>query len=104
MRSSRRSLRVLTYGAVGAGVGALAFAALGAVLSTNVLSILNGIILGVIAGVVLGVLPAAERIDGEQDRRMEHARHGETGPADATFEGQEARDLEAHEPGHRVRR
>jgi hypothetical protein len=104
MRASRRSKRVLTYGLIGAVVGGVIFTVMQLFISTNVLSIVNGLALGVIAGFVIGILPAAERDDVEKHRSMERARHGETGPADATWEGQEARDLESQRvPRHSVR-
>jgi mannitol-specific phosphotransferase system IIBC component len=104
MRPSRRSLRVLTYGLIGAVVGGAVFTVIQLFISTSALSIVNGLALGVIAGFVIGILPAAERDDEEKHRSMERARHGQTGPADATLEGQEARDLESqHESTHSVR-
>ena len=75
-----------------------------AVISTRVLSLVNGLVLGVVAGFVIGILPAAERDDQDKQDQMERARGGETGPADATFEGQEARDLESQrEPRNSIR-
>jgi uncharacterized protein YacL len=100
MRPSRRSTRVLIYGAVGAVIGAIVFTLIHAILDTKALGYVNGLILGVVVGFVIGMLPAAERDDQDKQDQMDRARHGETGPADATFQGQEARDLEAHEPGH----
>jgi hypothetical protein len=81
---------------IGAVVGGVIFTVMQVFISTNALSIVNGLALGVIAGFVIGILPAAERDDSEKDRSMDRLRHGETGPADATLEGQEARDLELH--------
>jgi hypothetical protein len=95
MRPSRRSLRVLTYGGIGAVIGGAAYTVVQLFISTEALSLLHGLVLGVIAGFVIGILPAAERDDAEKDRSMARERRGRTGPADATWEGQEARDLEA---------
>jgi F0F1-type ATP synthase assembly protein I len=95
MRPSRRSLRVITYGAVGAVIGAVVFTVIQAIISANALSLVNGLVLGLIVGFVIGILPAAERDDQDKQDQMERARHGHSGPADATFEGQEARDLAA---------
>jgi hypothetical protein len=104
MRPSRRSLRVLTYGLIGAVIGAVSFTVIQAVISTRVLSLVNGLVLGVVAGFVIGILPAAERDDQDKQDQMERARGEETGPADATLEGQEARDLESQrEPRHSIR-
>jgi hypothetical protein len=95
---------VLTYGLIGAVVGGVIFTVMQLFISTSALSIVNGLALGVIAGFVIGILPTAERDDSEIDRRLERARHGETGPADATWEGQEARDLGSQRgPRHSVR-
>jgi hypothetical protein len=93
MRTSRRSHRMLLYGSIGAVIGGVVFAIWQVFSSSMPLSIVEGAILGVIAGFVIGILPAAERDDAEQDRRLRRARHGRKGPADATLEGQEARDL-----------
>ncbi|HEY3614587.1 MAG TPA: hypothetical protein VGK92_12815, partial [Gaiellales bacterium] len=62
---------------------------------TKALSIVDGIVLGAVAGFMIGILPAAERDDQDRQDAMDFLRAGETGPADATLEGQEARDLES---------
>ncbi|HET6171135.1 MAG TPA: hypothetical protein VFD90_00935 [Gaiellales bacterium] len=80
---------------IGAVAGGVVFAALQAFVSSEPLSIVQAVLVGVAAGFVIGILPAAERDDAEQDRRLRRLRHGRKGPADATFEGQEARDLGA---------
>lgn len=103
MRPSRRSIRVLTYGAIGAVIGGVAYTVMQFFISTEALSLFNGLVLGVLAGFVIGILPAAERDDAEKDRGMAIARGGQTGPADATLEGQEARDLEQARRQHRRR-
>jgi sulfite exporter TauE/SafE len=95
MRPSRRSHRIITYGLIGAVIGAVVFTVIRAVTSSNALSLVNALVLGLIVGFVIGILPAAEQDDQDKHDQMERARHGRTGPADATFEGQEARDLEA---------
>jgi hypothetical protein len=95
MNPSRHSLRILSYGLIGAVIGGVAYGVAQVFISTGPLSLAHGLVLGVTAGFAIGILPAAERDDAEQDRRLARARHGATGPADATWEGQEARDLEA---------
>ena len=95
MRPSRRSHRVITYGLIGAVIGAVVFAVISAIVSAKALSLVNGIALGLIVGFVIGILPAAEQDDQDKQDLMERARRGRSGPADATFEGQEARDLAA---------
>jgi F0F1-type ATP synthase assembly protein I len=105
MKRSRRSHRVLAYGLIGAVIGGVAYTVMQIFISTKSLSIVHGLVLGVVAGFVIGILPAAEQDDAEKDRRMERARGGETGPADATLEGQESRDLasQRRRRGRRVR-
>jgi hypothetical protein len=95
MKPSRRSRRILLSGLIGAVIGAIVFVVAGLVISTKALSVVNGIVLGVVAGFVIGILPAAERDDQDKQDGMEFLRAGQTGPADATLEGQEARDLES---------
>jgi hypothetical protein len=94
MKASRRNKRVLTYGLIGAIIGAVAFTVGGLFISSNGVSLVNGLVLGVVVGFVIGILPAAERDDGEHDRRVAGRTADVTGPADATLEGQEARDLD----------
>ena len=93
MRPRRRSHRVITYALIGAAIGAVVFAVISAIVSSNALSLVNGLALGLIVGFVIGILPAAEQDDQDKQDLMERARHGRSCPADATFEGQEARDL-----------
>jgi hypothetical protein len=95
MTISRRSRRILLSGLVGAVIGAIVFVIASLLISTDALSVVNGIVLGVIAGFVIGMLPAAERDDQDKQDGMDLLRGGETGTADATLRGQEARDLEA---------